>query len=116
MVRKRNPEKTTIASLILTVSHCDETQNRFRGARRQQGIKSKTLPAGARKPSADTPHRSNMDVGLVDALCDYSRPVFLFGERPEYPYRMSPPAGGSMMIVRSIIHCHCRSADRRNAT
>jgi hypothetical protein len=49
----------------------------------QQGIKSKTLPAGARKPSADTPHRSNMDVGLVDALCDYSRPVFLFGERPE---------------------------------
>ena len=43
-----------------------------------------------------------MDVGLVDALCDYSRPVFLFGERPEYPYRMSPPAGGSMMIVRSI--------------
>ena len=22
---------------------------------------------------------SNMDVGLVDALCDYSRPVFLFG-------------------------------------
>ena len=21
-----------------------------------------------------------------------------------------------MMIVRSIIHCHCRSADRRNAT
>ena len=52
-----------------------------------------------------------MDVGLVDALCDYSRPVFLFGERPEYPYRMSPPAGGSMMIVRSIL-----SADRRNAT
>ena len=32
-----------------------------------------------------------MDVGLVDALCDYSRPVFLFGERPR-PVAAHPPA------------------------
>jgi hypothetical protein len=84
----------------------------------QQGIKSKTLPAGARKPSADTPHRSNMDVGLVDALCDYSRPVFLFGERPEYPYRIPPwvPTRGRVqydrvypMLIRGPSQCDLTS-------
>jgi glucose dehydrogenase len=28
-----------------------------------------------------------MDVGLVDALCDYSRPVFLFGACPTRPHK-----------------------------
>ena len=45
------------------------------------------LPATSRRASARTPQTfrtscipfATMDVGIVEALCDYSRPVFLFG-------------------------------------